>query len=62
MLKQLTRITCQEAHKLLSQRHDAPLPALGRYRLFVHLKVCDMCARVDQQFDLIRKATRGLGK
>lgn len=62
MIKRLTHITCRQAHVLLSQRMDAPLSPLGRYRLYVHLKACDLCARVDRQFDTMRQAVRRIGR
>jgi hypothetical protein len=62
MIKRLTRITCRQAHMLLSERMDRPLSPFGRYRLYLHLKACDLCSRVDRQFDLIRHAVRRLGE
>jgi hypothetical protein len=60
MLKRLALISCRQAHVLLSQRMDAPLGPLGRYRLLLHLKICDACTRVDGQFTVLRDAMRRL--
>lgn len=61
MFKKLTRITCQQAHVLLSQRMDGPLPVAGRYKLYFHLAACTACSRVDKQFDVMRQAMKRLG-
>lgn len=60
MMKRRVLMTCQQAHVLLSQRLDGPLSPLGRYRLFVHMKVCRACLRVDRQFGLLRDAMQRL--
>ncbi len=60
MIKRLVLITCRQAHTLLSQRMDAPLGTLGRYRLLLHLRVCDACSKVDRQFTLLRDAMHRL--
>ena len=60
MIKRLVLLGCQQAHVLLSQRQDAPLGPLGRYRLLLHLQVCRTCSRVDRQFTLLRDAMHRL--
>lgn len=54
-------IPCRHAHELLSQRMDEPLGAGDRMRLWLHLKICDMCSRVERQMDFMRKAMQRLG-
>ncbi len=54
-------IPCRHAHELLSERMDKPLAPGDRFRLWLHLKVCDMCARVERQMDFMRRAMRRLG-
>jgi hypothetical protein len=54
-------IPCRHAHELMSARMDRPLPAGDRLRLWLHLRVCEMCARIARQMDFIRSAMRRLG-
>ena len=56
------KIKCQHAHELISARMDAPLSPLDRLRLWVHLGICEMCARVDRQMSFMRQAIRRLDK
>jgi hypothetical protein len=56
------RITCKEAHRLLSERMDRPLAGAERWRLWMHLKFCDMCSRFAHHMDLLRTAVRRLGQ
>lgn len=55
-------IPCRHAHELLSERMDHPLPASDRLRLWLHLRICDMCARVERQMDFMRRAMQRLGQ
>lgn len=56
------RITCQQAHRLLSERQDRPLARGERWRLWLHLKICDMCSRFARQLDVMRSAVKRLGQ
>jgi hypothetical protein len=55
------RITCRQAHILLSERLDRGLKPLEVVRLRLHLTVCDMCSRVARQFRFIADAVRRIG-
>lgn len=55
------RIPCSRAHRLLSERMDRSIPPNDRWRLRLHLLVCDMCSRFERQIDLMRVAIRKLG-
>ena len=55
-------IPCRHAHELLSERMDRPLPTGDRLRLWLHLRICDMCARIERQMDFMRRAMRRLGE
>lgn len=55
-------ISCQHAHRLLSERMDHPLGPVPRARLWMHLRICDACVRVAQQMGLMREAIRRLGR
>lgn len=57
------RIKCQHAHELLSARMDhAPMSQAERFRLWLHLRFCAFCARVDRQMSFMREAVRRLDK
>jgi len=55
------RITCRQAHILLSERLDRGLQPLEIVRLRLHLLVCDVCSRVARQFRFISDAVRRIG-
>lgn len=55
-------ITCKHAHRLLSERLDRPLQGGERWRLWLHLKVCEMCSRFERQVEFLRSAVRRLGQ
>ncbi len=56
------RIPCSHAHRLLSERMDRPIETGERWRLWVHLRVCEMCSRFERQIDLMRAAVRRMGQ
>ncbi|HEX5639061.1 MAG TPA: anti-sigma factor [Burkholderiaceae bacterium] len=56
------RITCLHAHRLLSERLDRPLGGGERWRLWLHLKLCEMCSRFERQMAFLRAAVRRLGE
>jgi len=56
------KITCKEAHRLLSDRMDRPLGRGERWRLGLHLRFCDMCSRVERQMGFLRRAVRRIGE
>ena len=56
------RIPCTRAHRLLSERLDRAIAPADRWRLRLHLMVCDMCSRFERQIDLMRVAIRKLGE
>jgi predicted anti-sigma-YlaC factor YlaD len=55
------RITCRQAHVLLSERLDRSLRPLEVVRLRLHLTVCDMCSVVARQFRYLSDAVRRIG-
>ena len=56
------RITCKHAHRLLSERLDRPLQGGERWRLRLHLLLCEMCSRFERQIAFMRSAVRRLGQ
>lgn len=56
------RIPCSHAHRLLSERMDRPIVGGERCRLWLHLRICEMCSRFERQIDLMRSAVRRLGQ
>jgi hypothetical protein len=56
------RITCKQAHRLVSERMDRPLSNGERLRLWLHLRFCVACSRFEQHMAAIRGAVRRLGQ
>ncbi len=55
------RIPCSRAHRLLSERMDAPLPLAQGWRLRLHLLFCDACTKIERHLNLLHEAMRRLG-
>jgi len=57
------RIRCEHAHELISSQMDRPDPLRtgDRFRLWLHLKFCAMCTRVESQMHFMREAMKRLG-
>jgi predicted anti-sigma-YlaC factor YlaD len=55
-------ITCRQAQVLLSQRQDGALGTLDRYRLRLHLSLCDWCSRISRQFQFLSDAIRRIDR
>jgi len=55
------RITCRQAHVLLSERQDRGLGPLEILRLQIHLAACDVCSMVARHFRFISEAVRRIG-
>jgi hypothetical protein len=55
------RIPCSHAHRLLSERMDGTLPPGRGWRLWLHLRFCEACSRVERQLVALRSAMRRLG-
>jgi len=41
---------------------DRPIRASERWQLWLHLLICDMCARFERQIDFMRTAVRRIGQ
>ncbi len=61
MTSRWLKITCRQAHVLLSEREDRALGLLEVVRLRLHLAVCDMCTLVARQFRFLSEAVRRIG-
>ncbi|MDH4391614.1 MAG: zf-HC2 domain-containing protein [Aquabacterium sp.] len=55
-------IDCKEVSRLLSAGMDNTMPVAERARLRHHLVLCDACRNVNDQFDLLRRAIRQIGR
>ena len=56
------KITCREAHVLLSERMDRELGFAETLRLRAHLVICAVCTKVGKQMDFMRQAIRQLDR
>ncbi len=54
------RLTCKEAHRLVSEGLDRELGVFERLRIHAHLTVCDACTNFNGQMILLRQAMRNL--
>ncbi|HTD02559.1 zf-HC2 domain-containing protein [Undibacterium sp.] len=52
----LIRLTCKEAHRIVSEGLDRDLGLFERTRLRLHLGVCDACTNFNGQMQTIRQA------
>lgn len=50
--------SCKEIHRLTSEGMDRPLSTIEKFRMRLHLMVCDACRRFGKQMALIRRAMR----
>jgi len=51
-------LRCKDVSRLVSQREDRPLTRWERWRLRMHLALCDGCTRFDAQVRFLRRAMR----
>jgi len=54
------RLTCKEATALMSQGLDRRLSRWERYKLRLHLLLCDACSQFMRQTAFMRRALRRL--
>lgn len=54
------KLTCKEAHRLVSQGMEEELTAAERTRLKLHLVICEACTRFNAQMDFLRRAMQSL--
>jgi predicted anti-sigma-YlaC factor YlaD len=57
-----TKLTCQEAVRLVSEGLDRDLPAAQKALLQAHLAVCRGCRAVRERLEFLRKAMRRLAE
>lgn len=55
-------LTCKDASRLISERHERPLSFRERWGLRLHLMMCLYCRRFERQVALISRALRRLGR
>jgi hypothetical protein len=56
------RLTCKEAHRLVSEELDHALPLGERLRVRLHLLACSSCTHFKEQMQVLRAAMRRLGE
>lgn len=56
----LIRLTCKEAHRIVSEGLDRDLGLFERTRLRLHLGVCDACTNFNGQMQTLRRAMKKL--
>jgi len=51
-------LTCRQASQMVSQSLDRELGPIERWRLYVHLRLCQACRNFGNQMAFLRKAAR----
>jgi hypothetical protein len=59
-LRKIATLNCEESAQLLSDSHEAPLGAVDRWALRLHLMVCGYCREFRRQLRVIQQGTRSL--
>jgi hypothetical protein len=54
--------TCKDATRIVSQAQERPLTAIERWKLALHLRVCEACTRFERQMRFLRDALRRYGE
>jgi len=54
------KLTCKDAHRLISEGLDRELSLMERTRLRAHVMLCDGCHNFNGQMQLVRQAVRRL--
>ena len=54
----ILRLSCKDASALLSQAQERALGPYERFKLRLHLSVCDGCTNFLRQLDFMRAAVR----
>jgi len=51
-------LSCKDASRVASQAQERSLSPFERWRLRMHLAVCDKCTRFERQLQFMREALR----
>ncbi len=54
----LNGLSCRQASEMVSQSLDRQLGLIERWRLYVHLRLCQACRNFSGQMGFLRKAAR----
>jgi len=56
--RKLDVLSCRQASEIVSQSLDRQLGPVERWRLYVHLRLCQACRNFSSQMGFLRKAAR----
>jgi predicted anti-sigma-YlaC factor YlaD len=56
------KLTCKDTSPLISEMMDHSLPLLDRWRVKLHLAMCEFCRYYQEQLEVLRKLSRYLGQ
>jgi hypothetical protein len=48
--------SCKDATRIVSQAQERPLKTIERWKLALHLAVCEACSRFERQMRFLRDA------
>jgi hypothetical protein len=55
-------IDCRTAHRLMSERLDRHIGRYDRWRLWLHLRLCDWCSRIERHFAFMSRVFKRLDR
>lgn len=56
------KMTCKDTSLLISEMMDRSLPLHDRWRIKLHLAMCEFCRYYQKQLEVLRKLSRYLGR
>ena len=56
------KMTCKDTSPLISENMDHSLPLLDRWRVKLHLAMCEFCRYYQKQLEVLRKLSRYMGQ
>ncbi len=59
---QVSKMTCKDTSRLISENMDHSLPLFDRWRIKLHLAMCKFCSYYQDQLEVLRKLSRYLGQ
>lgn len=56
------KMTCKDTSPLISENMDHSLPLFDRWRVKLHLAMCEFCRYYQEQLEVLRKLSRYMGQ
>lgn len=62
MTASFLRLTCKQAHRVITEAMDRDLKVMEDVKVRLHLRKCPCCNEFVKQMDLMRSAMRRIGR